>query len=74
MQVEIFSPVDVYAAACDNGQCYISGMERGTANGFGLHFDDADALGAFGLAVVEEARRLLREQEEVPAGRGEEAP
>ncbi len=40
----------------------------------GIHFDDTDALGAFGLAIVEEARRLLREQEEVPAGCGEAAP
>ncbi len=74
MQVEIFSPVDVYAAACDNGQCYISGLERGTANGFGLHFDDTEAMEEFGLAVVAEARRLLCARREVPANCGEAAP
>ncbi len=63
MQVEIFNPVDVYAALGSDETCFLSGQERDTHCGFGLHFDNAEALGAFGLAVVEEARRLLREQE-----------
>ncbi len=74
MQVEIFNPVDVYAAFGGDETCFLSGHERDGKDGFGLHFDDADALGAFGLAVVEEARRLLREQAEVSAGCGEAAP
>ena len=56
MQVEIFNPADVYAAFGGDETCFLSGHERDGHCGFGLHFDDADALGAFGLAVVEDGR------------------